>query len=108
MSDDPVPHVMTIGDLPQDAPLAAGAFYRNHADQAGLAAARGHLTIVLPPAPYDHRDWRQAAARDLARAHTPNRVNIIAGETGPNLDSTLCYLASAHGVTGQYLEVAGT
>lgn len=65
------------------------------------------ITIVLPWASYDHSDWRRAAARDLARAHAPKRVNLVAGEDCAALDATIAYLDRAPGVTGQYLIADG-
>lgn len=97
-----------VSDLPEDALGAARAFYDRWLKQAEdlLADESTALAIVLPDAPYDHDDWRKAAARDLARAHAPKRVNVIAGEEGNALGATLEYLAGAEGVTGQYLKVA--
>ncbi|MEM6585376.1 MAG: Rossmann fold domain-containing protein [Pseudomonadota bacterium] len=63
------------------------------------------LTIILPPASSDHDDWRRAVAGDLARAHTPKRVNIAAGARGEELDTLLAYLRDAPGVTGHYVQV---
>ena len=40
----------------------------------------------------------------LARKHAPVRVNLVAGE-GAALATSESYLATAPGVTGQYLEV---
>ncbi|MDP4605256.1 MAG: hypothetical protein NWS68_03770 [Erythrobacter sp.] len=97
---------LDIGLLP-DAPLdAAGAFMAFH-----LAAARAlldqpdcsALAIILPPASHDHRDWRLALARDLAREAAPKRVNIVAGPAGDALVASLRFLTDAPGVTGQYL-----
>ena len=65
------------------------------------------LTIVLPPAPYDHSDWRKAAAADLARSGAPTRVNVIAGDEAAAIASALSYLEGAPGVTGQYLPLDG-
>jgi hypothetical protein len=97
---------LAIDTLPTGALDAAAAFMAEH-----LAAARAllaepdttALAIILPPAPYDHRDWRQALGRDLARAAAPRRVNVVAGAPGAALDATLRFLADAPGVTGQYL-----
>jgi hypothetical protein len=97
---------LEIGLLP-DAPLdAAGAFMAFH-----LTAARAlldqpdcsALAIILPLAGHDHRDWRLALARDLAREVAPKRVNILAGAAGEALAASLRFLTDAPGVTGQYL-----
>jgi hypothetical protein len=61
------------------------------------------LAIILPPAAHDHRDWRLALARDLAREAAPRRVNVVAGSPGEALEQTLRFLADAPGVTGQYM-----
>lgn len=97
---------LEVGPLPEAALDAAGAFMADH-----LAAARAilakpdttALAIILAPAPHDHRDWRLALARDLAREAAPSRVNIVAGHPGDALAATLRFLADAPGVTGQYL-----
>ena len=99
---------LRVEGLPADALAAAGAFYGEWLDRAHAALGKADaLAIVLPSAPYDHRDWRRAAARDLARAHAPKRVNIVAGDGQDGVLATLAYLAGAPGVTGQYLEADG-
>ena len=100
--------VFTVEHLPADGLAAWAAFFAEH-----LAGARAvieepdvdALAIVLPPAGPDHTDWRRAVARDLARAYTPKRVNVVAGEEGAELDALLAYLGNAPGVTGHYCEV---
>jgi hypothetical protein len=95
-----------VGSLPEGALDAAAAFMAVH-----LPAARAllddpactALAVILPPAPYDHRDWRRALARDLARTAAPKRVNVVAGLPGAAREATLHFLADAPGVTGQYL-----
>lgn len=97
---------LEVGLLPDGALDAASAFMAFH-----LAAARAilaepgttALAILLPPAAGDHRDWRRALARDLARELAPARVNVVAGAPGAAREATLCFLADAPGVTGQYL-----
>ncbi|MBU7581024.1 MAG: hypothetical protein KAF27_11250 [Porphyrobacter sp.] len=97
---------LETGLLP-DAPLdAATAFMALHLEAArALLAdpATTALAILLPPAAHDHRDWRLALARDLAREAAPSRVNVVAGLPGEARDATLGFLANAPGVTGQYL-----
>ncbi len=97
---------IAVGTLP-DAPLdAATAFMALHLAtvRAVLAdPATSALAIVLPPAAYDHRDWRLALARDLAREAAPQRVNVVAALPGAARTATLRFLANAPGVTGQYL-----
>ncbi len=99
--------VMRIEQLPAGALEAAAQFHREwvHKARASLSG-KDSLTIVLAGATYDHLDWRRAAARDLARAAAPARVNIIAGGDEAAIDSALAFLADAAGVTGQYLPLA--
>ena len=97
---------LEVGLLPQGALDAAGAVMAFHLDAARALLADpdvSALAIILPPAPRDHRDWRLALARDLAREAAPKRVNIVAGAPGEARDATLRFLADAPGVTGQYL-----
>ena len=99
-----MPAVVVIESLPEAALDAAADFTANH-----LPTILGHLqngedvVAVLPEAAYDHVDWRRAAVRDLARAHAPTRVNFITTGSQTAVDETIRYLASAAGVTGQYL-----
>jgi len=97
---------LEVGLLPEAALDAMGAFMAFHLDGARTMLAAPDCTalaIILPPAPPDHRDWRLALARDLARAATPKRVNVVAGNPGDARAATLRFLADAPGVTGQYL-----
>lgn len=97
---------LAVDDLPEGALDAAGAFMASHLATVRAAVAEADCTavaIVLPPATYDHRDWRQTLARDLAREATPVRVNVVAGSTGAALEATLHFLSDAQGLTGQYL-----
>lgn len=97
---------LEIGRLPENALGAQTAFMALHLEAARAALAdpaTTALAIILPPAPRDHRDWRLALARDLAREAAPRRVNIVSGHPGEALSATLRFLADAPGVTGQYL-----
>ena len=99
--------VLAVEGLPEGALDAAAAFHaewlpRARAQLDGLAA-EGHLVLVFPAAPYDHRGWRLAAVQDLARAAAPKRVNGIVGDEETALDETVAWLATAPGVTGQLL-----
>ncbi len=101
--------VLRIGELGDHALTAAARF---HADWIGrvrteLSGGADALIIVLEPAPFDHADWRRAAARDLARAHPDNRVNIVAGDDPAAIRAACAYLAAAPGITGQYLDLDG-
>lgn len=95
--------------MPPGALEAAAAFHAEYMAQVKQAVAGEcqALVIVLPAAPYDHDDWRRAAARDLARSLAPIRVNIVAGDGEEAVAATLSYLAGASGVTGQYLKTDG-
>lgn len=96
--------MLVITDLPAQALDAARHFHEHWADQASALLDGGNdLLIVVPPAEYDHADWRRSVVRDLARQYAPLRVNMVAGEEGPRLEETIDYLARAPGLTGQYL-----
>lgn len=98
--------VLDCSALPEDALGAAARFHAKYLPQvAGMLEDAEALVIILPAAPYDHADWRRALARDLARVHTPKRVNVVGGN---DVAATLEYLANAPGVTGQYLALDGT
>ncbi|MCZ8135319.1 MAG: hypothetical protein O9266_03365 [Porphyrobacter sp.] len=90
-----------------DGPLdAAGAVMAFHLEAARAALADPEVTalvVMLPPAGHDHRDWRLALARDLAREAAPKRVNVLAGGEGEARKAALRFLADAPGVTGHYL-----
>jgi hypothetical protein len=97
---------LEVGRLPASALDAASAFMAFHLEAARAALAdpqTSALAIILPPAAHDHRDWRLALARDLAREVAPKRVNVVSGVPGEARDRTLRFLADAPGVTGQYL-----
>ncbi len=97
---------LEVGPLPGAALDAAAAFMAVHLDPARALLRQPDCTavaIILPPAPHDHRDWRLALARDLAREAAPARVNVVAGLPGDARAAVLRFLADAHGVTGQYL-----
>lgn len=97
---------LEVGLLPEGALDAATAFMAFHLEAARAILAdpaTTALAILLLPAPHDHRDWRLALARDLAREATPKRVNVLAGGPGAPRDAALRFLSDAPGVTGQYL-----
>ncbi len=97
---------LEVGLLPESALDAASAFAAFHLEAARAMLADPETTalvILLPPAAHDHRDWRRALARDLAREAAPKRVNVVAGNPGEARAATLRFLADAPGVTGQYL-----
>ena len=92
-----------IVDLP-DAPLAASAMvYADWLPHIVGALCEGmDVMVTLPPADHTHREWRRALAAMLARAHTPRRCNVVAGE-GAAVAAFEAYLVAAPGITGQYL-----
>lgn len=96
-----------VDDLP-DAPLAAAGVFHQHwlPHVEALLDGGEDVMIALAPAGHDHREWRGAIAAGLARAYTPRRVNVVAGE-GTVLDALESYLSRAAGITGQYLEGDG-
>jgi len=97
---------LEIGLLPDTALDAAAAFMTLHLEAARVLLAEPDCTalaIILLPASSNHRDWRQALARDLAREAAPGRVNVVAGVPGAARAAALHFLADAPGVTGQYL-----
>lgn len=97
---------LEVGLLPDAALDAASAFMAFHLEAARSILAQPDTTalaLILPPAAHDHRDWRLALARDLAREVPPRRVNVVAGAPGEARAATLRFLADAPGVTGQYL-----
>ncbi|OBV11522.1 hypothetical protein I603_0965 [Erythrobacter dokdonensis DSW-74] len=95
-----------VGKLPDGALDAAGTVMAFHLEAARAALADADcsaLAIILPPANHDHREWRLALARDLAREAAPKRVNLVAGLPGDARAEVLRFLADAPGVTGHYL-----
>lgn len=101
---------LEVGLLPDGGIDAATAFMALYLDAARAMLAdpsTSALVILLPPAAHDHKDWRLALARDLAREaagrQVPARVNIVSARPGEAREATLRYLADAPGVTGQYL-----
>ena len=97
--------VLQVGKLP-DLPLDAAAhFFAAYLAQAQKMLADGTdtLVIAMPAAAQDHDDWRRSLARDLARAHAPARVNVVAGDSETTLAAVILYLGSSPGVTGQYI-----
>ena len=93
-----------VSELPKSALEASAHFYAEHLEAARKARDEGDLVIILPPANYEHTDWRRALARDLARESSPARVNVIAAGDEAQKAQLLAYLAGAKGVTGHYAE----
>ena len=65
------------------------------------------LVLIFPPADHTHRAWRLAAVQSLARQYAPLRVNSVASADTAAIASALAYIASAPGLTGQYLALDG-
>ena len=102
------PAIIRVEPLPQSALDAAAAFHADYVDRVREAASAGSecVIVVMQPAPFDHADWRRAAARDLARAHPDHCVNIVAGLEGGALARMVEFLSRAPAITGQYLPLA--
>jgi hypothetical protein len=97
---------VTVDDLP-DAPLAAaGVFHQHWLPHVQTLLEQDDVLLAMAAADHTHREWRQAIAAGLARAHAPRRLNIVAG-SGLAVEAAAAYLAAAPGVTGQYLELDG-
>lgn len=101
--------VLRVGSL-APAPLAAAAqFHAEVLPRALQALEQGDdLVLVFAPADHTHTAWRRAAVQELARAHTPVRVNALAGDSEAAISAATNYLACAPGVTGQLLPLDGT
>lgn len=99
-----------VGPLPEDA-LAAAAHFHAVVLPGIIEALRegssAQLTIAFAPADHTHRGWRLAAVQGLARQHAPLRVNAIEGDDDAAIAAAAAYLASADGVTGQFLPLDG-
>lgn len=104
------PATIRVARLPDPALDAAAAFHAEWSAKVRQAAASGSecVVVVMEPAPFDHADWRRAAARDLARAHPDHCINIIAGSDGGAVARMVDYLGRAPAITGQYLPLAET
>ena len=107
---DASPAIVRVGGLPESALDAAAAFHADWADEVRHAAAQGseYVIVVMPPAPFDHADWRRAAAHALARAHPDHCINIVAGSDSGAVGRMVAFLGRAPAITGQYLPLAET
>ena len=96
---------IAIDGLPDDPLAAAGVFHQHWMGHVEDVLAGGEdVMLLVPSADYTHREWRLAMIAGLARKHTPRRINMVAGESVEAVDATETYLATAPGITGQYLE----
>lgn len=93
-----------VTELPGGALEASAHFYAEHLDAVRAQMGEGDLVIILPAAPHDHKDWRQALARTLAREYAPVRVNVVGAHDAAKKEALCAYLAGAKGVTGHYCE----
>ena len=96
--------VGALPDRPLDAATDFMALYLPAARALIEADEVSALAIILPSAGPDHRDWRRAIARDLARDYAPRRANLVAARPGAGLEALLQFLSDAPGVTGHYCE----
>lgn len=100
--------VVRIEGLTESALDAAAEFHAHHLQRA-RDALRGSeaVALIFPEALYDHRGWRLAVVRDLAREAAPKRVNGVVGNDERAVAQTVAWLEQAPGVTGQLLAVDG-
>ena len=95
---------VTVDDLPEEPLAAAGVFLQHWLPHVETLLDGGEdVMVALAPADHTHREWRRAVAAGLARAHTPRRVNLVAG-VDFDLAAIEMYLTAASGITGHYLE----
>ncbi len=95
---------IAVDGLPDDPLAAVGEFHQHWMGHVEEALDGGEdVMLLLPPADHTHREWRLAVVIGLARKHSPRRINMVAGD-GDAVDATESYLATAPGITGQYLE----
>jgi hypothetical protein len=93
-----------VDGLPDEPLAAAGAFHQHWLAHVEDVLGKGEdVMLVVPSADHTHREWRLAIVAGLARQYTPRRVNMVAG-AGAGVDASEAYLATAPGITGQYLE----
>lgn len=106
--EDLPPAVFMVEGLPA-APLdAAKTFHEDWLPEIRAACRTfENVSVVFPPASFEHRGWRLAAIQNLARETAPARVNGIVGEvySQAGVASTIAWLCAAPGITGQLLEV---
>jgi hypothetical protein len=94
---------LDVTGLPELPSAAAATFYAEWMSKAEQASAGGTLTLVFPPADHAHTAWRLAAIQTLAREAAPQRINGVASDDPAAITAALAYLATADGLTGQYL-----
>jgi hypothetical protein len=102
--------LFSVGPLPDDALGAAAQFHAQvlpGVSEALRSTSSPQFTLVFPPADHTHRNWRLAVVQGLARQHAPLRVNGVESDDDVAINAAAAYLASADGVTGQFLPLDG-
>ena len=94
---------LRVEGLPVGALEAAAVFHAEWLPKAREMLSEGHLVLIFPRADHTHRAWRLAAVQGLTHEYAPLRVNAVASDSAAAIAAALRYLASAPGVTGQYL-----
>ncbi len=98
--------LVRVGFLPDDALDAASAFHTEVLPRL-RALPDAAIICVFPPAGHGHADWRRAVIQSLAREIAPRRINAVASEDEAAIADAEAFLATAEGVTGQYLSLDG-
>ena len=96
---------LDVTGLPVLPSAAAAVFHGEWIELAKAAGAAEALTLVFTPADHTHTGWRLAAIQTLAREAAPRRINAIASDDPDAISAALAYLATAEGLTGQYLQL---
>ncbi len=99
-------HIFRVGNLPEEA-LAASTRFHAEVLPGVLAAGGQHMLLVFEPADYTHRGWRLAVVQQLAREQAPRRINAVASDDEAAIAAAARYVATADGLTGQYLPLDG-
>ena len=63
------------------------------------------FVLIFHPADHTHHGWRLAAVQSLARQFVPLRINALASVDAKAIGAAESYLATAQGVTGQFLSL---
>lgn len=95
-------HRLDLTGLPDD-PIAAAATFYAEIDRFLPRQAGEDLALIFPSADHIHSAWRLAVIQSLARARVPGRVNGVASASEAAIGAALAFLATAPGLTGQYL-----
>jgi hypothetical protein len=100
--------LLWIERLPEGALDAATLFHSRDLPLAREALRdTDAIALIFAAAPFNHRGWRLAAVRDLAREAAPKRVNGVTGDASQAIAETVAWLERAAGITGQLLTVDG-